>query len=208
MSFLLDSSSLSDCSPDAAWIVRAILTGALLEPCRATEAETLAETALDGLVGKLEEWVIVAPSMDAAKPALPIARELLVCHAGPMVERITSWLNVDEASAIGSVAQELLGETARAALGDSSKRLRRWAVQLVGYVASGSGAENHGGQPGEVLTKLASGLAVPLLRAVSAAGQGHSAENVEIAQVLHQFPATVVVPALLDQQDLTAAQRW
>jgi hypothetical protein len=126
-----------------------------------------------------------------------------------MADRITSWLNVDEASAIGSAAQELLGKSASQALEVSSRRMRQWAVQLVRRVAlpdSNLRCSSPKGGSNEIFTKLAGSLAIPLLRAVSTASTA-SSEKAEIFQVLHQFPAAVVIPAILAQAELTPSQR-
>ena len=201
---LLDGSTFASEDAEVDRLLRATLLGALLGPCCLATTDA---TAMDDLVKRVEEWVVAAPTFDAASPALAVAVELIAYNTKLMVKHITGWLNVDEAAAIGSAAQELLGESASQALEASSCRMRRWAVQLIGRVASPE-SELRSSRAGsnEIFTKIASCLTVPLLRTVSTCSK-ESGEKAEVLQVLHRFPAAVVIPAILEQEFATPAQR-
>ena len=201
---LLDDSTFASKDGEIERLLRATLLGALLEPCCLATTD---DAAMDDLVSRVEEWVIAAPTFDAASSALAVAVELMAYNTKLMVKHIANWLNVDEAAAIASAAQELLGESALQALEASTCRMRRWAVRLIGRVATPD-AELRSSYVGsnEIFTKIASCLTVPLLRAVATSSK-ESGENAEISQVLHQFPAAVVIPAILEQELATPTQR-
>ena len=201
---LLDGSTLTSGDGGVDRLVQATLLGAMLEPCCSAQTD---DTAMDDLVRRVEEWVVAAPTFAAATPAVAVAVELIAHNTKLMVKHITNWLDVDEAGAIGSAAQELLGQAASQALEASSCRMRRWAVQLIRQVAAPE-SELRCGAAGskEIFTKIASCLTIPLLRIVSTCATG-SREREEISKVLHQFPAAEVIPAILNQDHVTPAQR-
>ena len=183
------SLGLAHDSSEVGRTLRLVLLGGLLEPCAplssAEDELAAAEAATLGLISEIETCIVEAQSADAAEAALPIALELLASHTNQLVPKIAQWL---EGGGTDAPADR--------------SRLREWAIELVNQAMDPCTPRISGGGGKDLSAKLVSSLAVPLLQAVAAAPGGEATTN-----VLHRFPASVVIPAILGEAALKPQER-